>query len=254
LGIFDPRRYRIDIMFGRAFPIRPIAERQRSWWPFACVGCLVATMLCLPWDGALAKWLNLDQWPGDVRRIVSLSEIFGHGFGVFLAAWCVWTMSPHLRLMLPRFLTCAFLPGLAANLLKLSIARLRPTSFGQSLPEWIGNTWTAAGPAVVAARNEFGSYAASSFPSGHTATAVGLAIGLSWLYPSGRSIFFSLAILVGLQRISSGAHWPSDVFFGAGLAIGVAGWLFTSQRWNRLFERWEHRSEPLETPDARRAA
>jgi membrane-associated phospholipid phosphatase len=81
-----------------------------------------------------------------------------------------------------------------------------------------------------------------SFLSGHTATAVGLALGLSWLLPRGKWLFAVLAILVGLQRTASKNHFPSDVLWGAAIGWLIAsaclpgGWL------SRPFDRLERRS------------
>jgi membrane-associated phospholipid phosphatase len=62
-----------------------------------------------------------------------------------------------------------------------------------------------------------------SFPSAHTATAVGLAVMLVSLFPRGRWLFPIIAVLVGMQRIATSAHFPSDVFAGA-----TVGWVFGS--------------------------
>jgi membrane-associated phospholipid phosphatase len=61
-----------------------------------------------------------------------------------------------------------------------------------------------------------------SFPSAHSATAVGLAIGLSWLYPRGRWLFAAFAGLAILQRLDADAHYCSDVLAGGGVAFVVA--------------------------------
>src|SRR5262249_38674248 len=62
-----------------------------------------------------------------------------------------------------------------------------------------------------------------SCPSAHTATAVGFALALCSLFPSGRWLFLGVAGFVGLQRLESGAHYLSDIFWGA--AVGYAIWL-----------------------------
>ncbi len=58
-----------------------------------------------------------------------------------------------------------------------------------------------------------------SFPSGHAATAWGLAMGLSLAFPRASWIFGMLAISASVQRLTSGAHFPSDVLAGAVLAF-----------------------------------
>lgn len=60
----------------------------------------------------------------------------------------------------------------------------------------------------------------SSFPSGHTAAAVAFtaAAGLTWPR-AGAACALPMA-LVAVERVHSGAHYPSDVAVGA--AIGVA--------------------------------
>jgi len=60
-----------------------------------------------------------------------------------------------------------------------------------------------------------------SFPSGHTSTAFALAAALGILFPRGRWLFFSVAALTGLQRISENAHFVSDVVAAAGFGVGV---------------------------------
>ena len=84
-----------------------------------------------------------------------------------------------------------------------------------------------------------------SFPSGHTATAVGLAIALCWLYPQGCRLFAGLAVLVALQRIHSGAHFLSDTLVSAGLAVALAVVLFHFAPVGRWFAdreaRWRSR-------------
>ncbi|MCZ4339842.1 phosphatase PAP2 family protein [Shewanella colwelliana] len=61
----------------------------------------------------------------------------------------------------------------------------------------------------------------NSFPSGHTATIFLLAgtVFLSSTRQLSRILLLSLAVLVGLSRVSVGAHWPIDVALGA-----VIGW------------------------------
>jgi membrane-associated phospholipid phosphatase len=65
-------------------------------------------------------------------------------------------------------------------------------------------------------------YAVQSFPSSHAATAAGLAVALAALYPRGRWLYLTFAMLAGLQRIEAQAHFASDVLAGAALGCIVA--------------------------------
>lgn len=82
-----------------------------------------------------------------------------------------------------------------------------------------------------------------SMPSGHALTATASAT-LLWLAWRGSSRGGSLAVvlgfaaaIVGASRVAVGAHWPSDVFVGAGLglaAVALAHALAVGARTRRL--------------------
>ncbi|MFE0470257.1 phosphatase PAP2 family protein [Streptomyces sp. NPDC058947] len=64
----------------------------------------------------------------------------------------------------------------------------------------------------------------SSFPSGHTAAAVAFTAAVVPIWPVMGAVCAVPAAAVALERVQSGAHYPSDVVAGA--AIGLAGaWL-----------------------------
>ncbi|MEU6672146.1 phosphatase PAP2 family protein [Streptomyces sp. NPDC046727] len=64
----------------------------------------------------------------------------------------------------------------------------------------------------------------SSFPSGHTAAAVAFTTAVAPTWPAAGALCAVLAAMVALERVQSGAHYPSDVAVGA--AIGLASaWL-----------------------------
>jgi membrane-associated phospholipid phosphatase len=87
-----------------------------------------------------------------------------------------------------------------------------------------------------------------SFPSAHTATAVGLSAALIWLYPQGRLLFTLLAALVGCQRIASMAHFPSDVMFGAATGCFVAQFILQTGGIAKCFDRWEANWRSVPSP------
>jgi undecaprenyl-diphosphatase len=64
----------------------------------------------------------------------------------------------------------------------------------------------------------------SSFPSGHTAAAVAFTAAVAPAWPAAGAACAVPAAMVALERVQSGAHYPSDV--AAGAAIGLAtAWL-----------------------------
>jgi len=228
-----------DLM--RTTEVLPAKGKQHVWWmlAFACGGI---GFVIHPFD-FLFSMPNRPAWmPGDLIRIVILSEIFAHGFGVVLIVFGIWQLVSEKRRYLPRLIACATLPGLVVQVLKLTISRDRPLKFWKSatemtFPKSVNDTWK--GWLVDGEMNV--EYLSQSFPSAHAATACGLAIGLSWIFPKGRALFFLIAVLASLQRVVSLSHWSSDVCFGAAIAILVAGSL--TQNWGLGYwlGRWEER-------------
>ena len=58
-------------------------------------------------------------------------------------------------------------------------------------------------------------------PSGHTATVFAMAFIVSVFLPKYRVVIIAFAALVGMGRVMTLHHWPSDVIIGA-----VLGWFF----------------------------
>jgi undecaprenyl-diphosphatase len=73
----------------------------------------------------------------------------------------------------------------------------------------------------------------NAYPSAHTSVAVGLVAALwPWLTWPQRAVGAAIALLVALNRLYIGAHWPVDVVGGAaiGLLSGSVCWLVAA-RW-----------------------
>ena len=62
----------------------------------------------------------------------------------------------------------------------------------------------------------------SSMPSGHSASAVAFALGVGLVRPPLGAALAPLAAGVAYSRVHTGAHWPSDVFFGSAIGAGAA--------------------------------
>lgn len=175
---------------------------------------MFAGFLALGVDCPLGRWCVAKNCPSWLENLLTTIEPFGNGLGVAIIGITIFCLDPQRRWALPRILGCAYSAGLAANGLKLLVARTRPHSF-----DFHGGVWTTFGdwfPMVSAGST------GQSFPSGHTTTAVALAAALVWLYPRGWCLFPAMAVLVGCQRIQSGAHFLSDVLWGAALGSFIA--------------------------------
>jgi membrane-associated phospholipid phosphatase len=216
---------------------------------------LVVGAIAALWaDLYTARTVRIDNLPGDLKRVLGLMELFGHVVGVALVAWLAFCLMPNGRRKIPRLIACAIVPGIAVNFFKLTVGRFRPGHYGLDLPSTIGDTFVGGVNSTWAARGELGSYAITSFPSGHAATAIGLAIGLAWLFPAGRIPFLTVAILASIQRITHGAHWLSDTLMGAALAVIVAGCLLADNRLGRAWARFEAEDRLPDEGEVRRAA
>lgn len=156
------------------------------------------------WDtGALGALFGLQDWLGNV-------VVWNLGLG--LAAGAFW---------LARRLSAAFLvSGVSVEVLTVLVKTLvhRPRPLGVTAADLIQT---------------------ASFPSGHVVRAVVtlglLLVLLAWHRPRWRlpTVFTTSAylLLLGLARVASGEHWPSDVFGGYFLGGLWLGFLLMAWRW-----------------------
>ena len=213
--------------------------RDIAWIVF---GLLTLSFISIFFDTDITRYRRTESLPGDLRRIIQLSEIFAHGFGIAIIVYAIWILSPHKRWYLPRLAACAIVPGIVVQCFKLVIGRYRPAHFFPEYADHVADTWIGF---VPAGQLNF-EYVTQSFPSAHAATAVGLATGLIWMFPRCRGLIIFLALLASFQRVVAGAHWSSDVFAGAAISVLVCGIIFRSQRANDIFVKFENRSISLD--------
>ena len=219
-----------------------IRPGMRGYWLIA-ITLTVISLVVLPFDFAFSNPHLFEDLPGDLTRIIGLSEVFSHGFGVLLASIGIWVLVKPKRKFIPRIIVCAFWPALGALLLKSLMGRYRPIRYFDEMrianfPASISDTWLGWMP-----RDPFNIvYGSESFPSAHSVTGWGLAIGLAWLFPQGRWLFFCVATLGSIQRITSSAHWASDIVFGAAIAFLMAGAITQNWGFGYLLGRFEIRN------------
>jgi membrane-associated phospholipid phosphatase len=202
---------------------------------FAAAALLVALAgAALSIDLQIARAVKERGLPGELRRLVRLSEVFGFGGTVALIIGTAATLDRRGWRVLVPLAIAAYGAGALANGLKLLVARERPTAAELSAP--VFDTFITWLPLLhrKALGDRYG-YALQSFPSAHAATAAGLAVALAALYPRGRWLFACFAVLAGVQRIEAQAHFASDVLIGAALGCLVgAVWQAASSRCGRI--------------------
>jgi membrane-associated phospholipid phosphatase len=220
----------------------PTQGMRGFWWiALVFVGLSAAT---LPIDTVLADPHLLDGLPGDLTRVIGLSEVFSHGFGVFIVAIGIFLLARQKSKFIPRIVACAIWPAFGVLLVKSLIGRYRPIFYFDercmaNFPASIAETWLGWLP-----RDQINVvYSSSSFPSAHAATGWGLAIGLAWVFPKGRWLFFGVAALGSMQRVVSFAHWPSDVLCGAAIAFVMAGAMTQNWGFGYFLGRFENRNQ-----------
>lgn len=170
----------------------------------------------LPLDLPVARWFLGEHCPNLVRQLFEEAEPFGNAVGVLIICFVLWRVDRRLHVLDIALVLCASLgAGLAANGVKLLVVRVRPRSFSYE-----GGVWDTFVQFMPHGRLNSD---VQSFPSAHVATALGLALALTLLYPRIREVFFVLTVFVGLQRLEIGAHYVSDVLAGAaiGAVVGI---------------------------------
>lgn len=218
--------------------------KPRPFWQHIAIGTglLLLGVWMMRFDIVLTELFDSKNWPGDLRRIFKLSEIFAHGFGIALILVSIWLLDPKRRKFIPRLIACAAFPPITAHIIKLLAVRKRPTAYLNHLlePSYPDNgiaTWIGAYQ-----DGQFNTeYMTQAFPSAHAALVCGIAIGLSYVYPKGRGLFATVATLACLQRVLFLAHWSSDVVVGISLAFLIAGGLVQNWGIGYLCSRVENR-------------
>jgi undecaprenyl-diphosphatase len=102
-----------------------------------------------------------------------------------------------------RALATLVISHLIVQLVKRTVGRPRP---GRVLGD----------VALVAEPDQF------SFPSGHAAAAMSVAIVYSFAFPALASVLIPIAMLVGISRVCLGVHYPGDVLIGQIIAALTA--------------------------------
>lgn len=159
-------------------------------------------------DGLLMR--GLTSWHTGWLDIVMIwMSRIGEGGGLWIAMTPVALLNPRHRAAAWRVLLSVFVAALLANsIMKPLIGRARPQPNGTVI--------TRALPHAPAS---------SSFPSGHAATTVGGMIAVVRMWPQGRVLWWSAALLIAWSRVYLWHHFPLDVVSGALIGVVAAFWV-----------------------------
>ncbi len=157
------------------------------------------------------------QGPFVYDNIIPIFKILGHGLTVAITALllCIVGKYAYKEFYRPgRLLLIVYvISGIAAQVLKHLFGRARPR---------ITEHLMFAGPSLSSGYD--------SFPSGHAAVMFCVAYVFSRLYPKYMMFFYGLAVIVGVERVLSHSHFPSDIIGGA-----VVGLIIAKALWQRFF-------------------
>ena len=132
------------------------------------------------------------------RLVIMLTHLGGPGVTVALAMWPLLAGGRFFALGRHALATLV-LSHAIVQMVKRSIGRPRPSTTQPDL-------------CLIADPDQF------SFPSGHAAAALSLALAYSAAWPSLSVAIIALAAVVGASRIALGVHYPGDVAAGQALA------------------------------------
>jgi membrane-associated phospholipid phosphatase len=161
-------------------------------------------------DPAAAASSKYGDWP---------ELMIAGGLGVFVARRFG---SVRWQRILLSAMIASTLSGMAVNASRLTTGRTRPRAMAEQ--GWYGpyhdGKW-------LIGQADF-----NSFPSGHTATAVGFAGVLLFAAPGWGIPAMIAALAIAISRILLGAHHPSDVVTAAIISLAIAWlvWEFLGRR------------------------
>ena len=170
-------------------------------------GLIIFITVCL--DGTISGYLYQNQ--GADREAVAAGYWFGHGLIQSLGLILVWfagrkTGNSKWSAAGRQGLAAFIISGVGVQVIKHLVGRPRPRLAPDSI-------WPV-GPSLAAGFD--------SFPSGHTATTMAIALVFSWRFPRLAPLFFGIASFTAASRMLGGSHYPSDVLGGAAWGLASA--------------------------------
>ena len=209
------------LIMAQDWPTAP--ARRLVLWAAATALAIILSVLFLDRPAALFFHAQSEELHAVFRFITQFGVSTGYlvGAAITFVALRVAARMKRFAVLAARIESYSALPlfffvsvaasGLAVDLVKTIFGRARPKllfSDGAYYFGWLGT------------RSDFW-----SFPSGHTANAVSLALAVGMIWPRYRAVAAIFAALVAASRIIITAHYVSDVVMGGFLAFAIVPYI-----------------------------
>lgn len=188
-----------------------------------CAGLVVAGLVVMPLDPAIAGWFATLPKRGDFWREIDAWQQYGQGGAMILGGVLIWLLDPGRRRRLLDWAAAAGAAWVCVFLIKVLVGRPRPRLGEPFGFLWPWGTWDFGPPVGSVHAWQIRKVIESdlwSMPSSHTALAAVMSVFLARLYPRLTGFCVVMVCVVGFARVAFGAHYPSDVLIG-----GAIGWL-----------------------------
>ena len=198
---------------------------------------MLAVPMVMLIDITIARWFHNHPFPREVGSMLDLMLFFSHGTGIFLILVGVLTLAPRCRWHVPRLAALAMGAGAVATIAKMFVLRPRPHVLNLDIATYdLAMLWKFDWELEQVA-----TFTASTraFPSGSTATATALAVGLWVVLPRGRFLFATLCVGTFLQRLYCGSHFLSDVIGGTAVGLMWSYTCFHPRLLGNIFDKME---------------
>lgn len=223
-----------------AFFEKPVTVSRGRFYAGLIAGVVVVAFSFL-FDHHVDAALDVTHDPG-LHQLAWWCSKLGEGWviavgGIFFPLVFVWMNRPRVAANIFCAATISLLTGLACLILRALCGRTRPTAH---TPQGFYGVWQSGHWLIT--KHEF-----SSFPSGHSATAVGLAAAVWLIHRGWGTVVAVYALAVMWSRIALQAHHLSDVLastvLGIAMAVILKPILLTSMefQFNNLHRTWKRK-------------